>query len=158
MLAGRRLDIHQIQTANLGIFRESFDRVAELPSLNLRPVEESICIWEFDCPQTGERGRLMDVDGFLSNGRVSLSVAGMAYLITRQGFTLALLFPAHPRRVRLTETNYKILPNEDRNAMPPHLPRDLISQVIRHRFRKILIVDQTYLLSKIGLRARATAQ
>ncbi len=73
-------------------------------------------------------------------------------MITRQHFALALAFPSPPHTMWLTDANHKILPREDVSFLPAEWPREMVKKVIRLRFRKIIIIDESFLLRKIGLR------
>ncbi len=153
MVRKNRLDVHQIDTTNLAVYRDSFDRVMELSGFQLKPVPGTNFVWEFQHPPTSERGRLLHVEGYLRDGNVSMSVNGIAYMITRQDYTLALVFPTSPRTVWLTESNHKVLPKDGQKAYPATWPKELVAKIIRFRFRKLVIIDESYLLQLIGLRA-----
>ena len=151
-----RLDVHQIQAVNLGMFRSAFDRIVELSGFQMQPGDNTGCVWNFQHPESGERGRLLHVEGYLGKGGINISVNGMAYLITRQHFTLALAFPSAPRTMWLTDSNHKVLPNGGEKQFPAEWPKEMIKRVIRSRFRKVVIIDESYLLQKIGLRTPAS--
>lgn len=148
-----QLDVHQISSVNLGIYRAQFDRIVELGGIRIQPTDETGCIWKFAHPDSGERGRLLHVEGYLGGNGVVMSGRGMAYLITRQRFALALAFPSAPRTMWLTDANHKKLPRDDESLLPGGWPQEMIKSVIRLRFRKILIIDEAYLLRQIGLRS-----
>ncbi len=149
-----RLDLHKIQGINLGLFREAFDQVVSLEGILLRPSEDSSVIWGYENPFSGERGRMLDVEGFLGTGPVSLSFRGLVYTITRQGFTLALAFPAEPKRVQLNRTRHRVLSRREDLPLPSAWPEELIQNRIRLRFRRVAVLDEQYLLREIGLRSR----
>ncbi|MEE8396228.1 MAG: hypothetical protein V3S29_09250 [bacterium] len=147
------VDIHPIDSTNLGVYREPFDRVVDITGFTLWPVAGSNFVWDFQHPGTLERGRLLHVEGFLKGGSVALNHRGQAYVVTRQDFSLALLFPSTPRRISLGGGNYKILPKDSKKAFPAGWPRALISQIVRARFRTVVIINEAFLLEKIGLRS-----
>lgn len=148
------LDVFKINAVQLGIFRDPFDRVVELEGFVLTPVQGRSEIWEFKNPVTGQRGRLLNVGGYLGDEPVSLNTEGRAYMITRQDFTLALLFPGTPRRIKLNQTRYKIVPGDTgkKSLSPFNWPGELVARVIRLRFRNIFILEEEFLLRQIGLR------
>ena len=150
-----RLDVYNIQSVNVAIFREAFDRVVELTGFQLQPVKDSTYIWDFQHPETLSRGRLLHVEGFLREGLISMSNRGTAYLVTRQEYSLALVFPTAPRGMRLNKTSFKVISKEDRKAYPSGWPERAVAQVIRSRFRKFVILDEAFLLEIIGLRTEA---
>ncbi|MBI3993982.1 MAG: hypothetical protein HY342_11965 [Candidatus Lambdaproteobacteria bacterium] len=152
MQAKNRLDIYRINGVRLGVFREPFDRVGELAGYSVRAVAGNPTCWEFSNPETNEHGRLLDVMGLLCGQHVKLSSNAMAYMVTRQGYTLALLFPGSPRRIRLNLVRFRILKEEKEFAYPEEWPRELIARVIKVRFRQVVIINENFLLSQIGLR------
>jgi hypothetical protein len=127
----------------------------ELSGFRLKPVERSNCIWEFQHAESNEKGRLLHVEGFLSDGLLSMSVKGTAYMITRQDFTLALLFSSPARTMWLSQANYKVLSKDDPKVCPAEWPKEMIARVIRARFRTVVVLDEAFLLEKIGLRPPA---
>lgn len=147
-----RLDVHRINSVNVGIYRAKFNQVVDLGGIKLVPDDRTGCVWQFSHPGSGERGRMLHVDGYLGDNSVVMSGKGMAYMITRQQFALALAFPNSPRTMWLTEGNHKILPKNDVGMFPPEWPREMIKSVIRLRLRKIVIIDESFLLRQIGLR------
>ena len=151
-----RLDVHQIDSTNLGLYRDSFDRVVELSGFQLQPVQGSGYIWEFQHPPSNERGRLLHVEGFLRDSGMAMSVKGTAYLVTRQDFTLALAFPTSPRSLWLTDGKYKVIPKDEERAYPSAWPHEMVAKIVRSRFRKVVIIDESYLLRMIGLRTPLT--
>jgi hypothetical protein len=146
------LDIYQVHAFRLGIFRDVFDRVVELKGFELTPVEGAPESWEFRIPETGQRGRLLNVGGYLSEDRVSLTTRGRAYMVTRQDFTLGLLFPGTPRRIRLNQTRFKLVPLQPKPPYPARWPQGMVTRVIRLRFRNVIILEESFLLQQIGLR------
>ena len=146
-----RLDIHTIQNTRVGIFREPFEKVRELNGLMLRPVDETDVCWDFTHAESGDRGRMLDVTGMLHGAHVTLSSGGLAYMITRQGYTLALLMPPAPRRIRLNKVRFRKV-DRDKAKIPEGWPPDIIARVINYRFRNIALIDETFLLSQIGMR------
>ena len=152
MLQLNKIDIHQIQSVNLGIIRTPFDRVMEVSGFSVRPVEGDASVWDFHHTASGEKGRLLHMEGFLGKRPVAVNGRGQAYLITRQGFTLALMFPSAPRRMKLNQANFKVLPPIAGKHYPQAWPAEMVSKVIRSRFRTIVLLDEAYLLKKIGLR------
>ena len=149
------LDIYRVHGLHLGLFREPFDRVLELKGFQLRPVQGAPEVWEFRDPASGLHGRLLNVEGYLHPDPVALTTRGRAYLVTRQDFTLALLMPGAPRRLQLSRTRHKPVALETGLPYPGEWPREVVTRVIRARFRTIVILDEAYLLQQIGLRAPA---
>jgi hypothetical protein len=147
-----QLDIFPFTPYYLGIYRDPFDRVVELGGVELTPGEGAGEVWEFRNLKTGQRGRLLDVSGFLSDGPMALSTKGRAYTVTRQDFSLALLFPGAPRRIRMNSARFRVLEGDKRPALPAHWPGEMITRVIRVRYRTIVILDEVFLLRQIGLR------
>ena len=149
------LDIYRVGANRVGIFRESFERVMELDGFELTPSGEVHEIWNFTNALSGLRGRLINVDGFLGDSPLTLTTRGRAYLVTRQDFTLGLLMPGAPRRLKLSEIRYRVLPDkEQRAALPLLWPVDAVDRVIRHHFRNIIILEDRYFLEQIGLRGK----
>jgi hypothetical protein len=159
LLAQRKnlLDVYLVHGVYLGIFREAFDRVMELEGFELTPVAQAPEVWEFSNPGAALRGRLLNIAAYLHPGPVALTTRGRAYLITRQNFTLALLLPGSPWRLHLNRTRYKPVALDGRLPYPEDWPRELVSQVIRTRFRTVAILDEAFLLQQIGLRPPAGA-
>ncbi len=147
-----RLDIHKIDNVRLGIFREPFDRVGELAGCSIRPVSGDSSCWDFTNEVTNDRGRLLDVAGMLTGSHITMTSSAVAYMVTRQGYTLALLFPGAPRKLKLNRVRFQLVKDEQKYQYPPGWSRDLIARVIRLRFRNIVIIDENYFLSRIGLR------
>jgi len=146
-----RLDIYTIDNIRVGIFREPFDRVRELNGFLIQPVEGNPVCWDFTLDESGQRGRMLDVPGLLHGDHVTLSAGGLAYLITRQGFTLALLFPKGPRRVKLNQVRFRNV-EEGKYEYPAAWPREMISRVIRYRFKNVVLINEAFLLAQIGMR------
>ncbi len=146
------LDVFQFHDHHLGLFRESFDRVVELAGFELTPVEGVAEVWNFRGPRSGQRGRLIDVSGFLFEVPVALTTRGRAYMITRQDFTLALLLPGAPQRLKLTDIKYSVVQPRRRRPYPEQWPAELVTRVIRYRWHNIVILNEAYLLRQIGLR------
>jgi hypothetical protein len=147
------LDVYRVHGVHLGVFREAFDRVVELEGFELTPAAGAPEVWEFRNPAAALRGRLLNVPGYLHPDPVALTTKGRAYLITRQDFTLALLFPGAPWRVALNRTRHKAVALDGRLPYPGEWPREMVTRVIRARFRTIVILDESFLLQQIGLRA-----
>ena len=149
------LDVYQVGANRVGIFRESFERVMELDGFELTPSGEVHEIWDFTNSISGLRGRLINVEGYLGDSTLTLTTQGRAYLVTRQEFTLGLLFPSAPRRLKLSEIRYRVLPDkEQRAALPLLWPVGAVDRVIRHRFRNIIILEDGFFLEQIGLRGK----
>lgn len=149
------LDIYQVGANRVGIFRESFEQVMKLDGFELTPSGEVHEIWNFTNSISGLRGRLINVDGYLGDSPLTLTTRGRAYLVTRQDFTLGLLFPEAPRHLKLSEIRYRVLPDkEQRAALPLLWPVDAVDRVIRHRFRNIIILEDGFFLEQIGLRGK----
>lgn len=148
--ARNQLDVYRIAGYHVGIFREPFEQVLDLGGFELTPVQEDPVVWNFNHHEARLRGRMLNVAGFLGEGLVQMARSGRAYAITRQNFTLALHFPGRPRRLKLAGIRYRVLPQPPR--LPPAWPEGLVSQVLRYRFRNLLILDETVLLAQIGLR------
>lgn len=146
------LDVYRVHDANLGIFRDEFDRVVGLEGceFSLDPGEAEI--WKFRHMGASLHGRLLNVEAFLHPGLTALSTRGLAYMVTRQDFTLALWFPGNPRRLNLDRTRYKPVVPNGRPLYPEQWPKELVSEVIRTRFRTICILSASFLLQQIGLR------
>ena len=138
--------------SRLGVFRDRFDRVVELQGFELTPVQGTSEVWNFRNPLSGQRGRLLNVAGYLDDAPISLTTWGRAYMITRQDYTLALLFPGAPRRIKLNQARYKVLDVNTKPPYPRHWPTGLVTRVIRLRLRNIIILDESFLLRQIGLR------
>ena len=154
MTPKNRLDIHKIRGFYLGVFREPFEQVVPLEGFLLRPDADSSIIWNFENPATGDRGRFLNVAGFLEGSPVSLSSSALAYSITRQGFTLALVFPGEPRRILLNRARYTPLRLDERPELPPEWPTGMVQRRIKLRWRRISILNEQFFLSMIGLRHR----
>jgi len=137
---------------HLGVHREPFTRVMELPGLELIPVEGATEVWGFRQPMGGVRGRLIDVVGYLHDDPISLNGHGRTYMVTRQDFTLALLFPGTPFQINLNEVRYKELKPGEKPYYPPNWPQEMVSRVIRYKWNNIIILDEAFLLKQIGLR------
>ena len=146
------LDIYRVDDNRLGIFREPFERVMEFKGFEISQVEGATEVWNFRNSASGQKGRLLNVNGFLNEALNSISTQGRAYMITRQEFTLALFFPGKPRRIKLNQSRYKTVPIEEKKPIPPHWPREMVTRVIRLRFSNIFILDESFLLQQIGLR------
>lgn len=147
------LDVYRVHGHHLAVFREAFDRVLELQGFELTPVNGTPEVWEFRSAEASLRGRLLDVTAYLHSEPVALTTKGRTYMITRQEFTLALLLPGAPWRLRLNQTRHKPVPLEGRLPYPEQWPQELVSRVIRTRFRNVIILNEAFLLEQIGLRA-----
>lgn len=147
-----RLDIHRIGETHLGIFREPFDEVTHLEGFKLKPANSALTIWTFDDAKSGRRGRLLDVAAYLQEDHVMLSGLGMTYMVRDHGRMLALLLPPAPRKIKLTEANFKVVPRKDEAAKyPSEWPRGLLVRVIRNWLHNVIIVDEKYLLARLTL-------
>jgi hypothetical protein len=147
------LDVYRVHGVHLGVYREAFDRVMELQGFELVPLAEAPEVWGFRNAAAALRGRLLNVAAYLHAGPVALTTRGRAYLITRQDFTLALLFPGAPWRVNLNRARHKPVALEGHLPYPESWPRELVTRVIRTRFRNVVILNEAFLLQQIGLRA-----
>jgi len=146
------LDVFKYRNLRLGVYREPFTRVMELTALELIPVEGTSEIWGFRRKGEGLRGRLIDVVGYLHDDPISLNGQGRTYMITRQDYTLALLFPGTPTQINLNEIRHKELKKEETSTYPAEWPQETVSRVIRYKWNNIIILDEAYLLKQIGLR------
>jgi len=146
------LDVFQMGAQNLGVLRESFDWVEPLDGYELRPVPDHPEQWNFHHRSSGRRGRLLDMGGFLSAEPIALNTDARAYLTTRQDFSLALLFPSAPKRIRLNETKHTTITERARPSLPQHWPPAMVRDIIKVRFKQICILDDAFLLEQIGLR------
>ena len=146
------LDIFQIGAFHLGVLREAFDWVEVLQGYELSPVSEHPEQWSFQNRQSGRKGRLLDMGGYLSADPIALNTQARAYMTTRQDFSLALLFPGSPKRIRLNETKYTQVPQRQKVGLPEEWPTEMVRDIIKVRFRHICILDDAFLLQQIGLR------
>jgi len=145
-----RLDIHRLGDHYVGLFREPFDRVAPLAGFQLRPANDDHTIWTFNDPENGMEGRLLNVAGFLMGQHVQLSADGLAYLVRDHGRMLALHLPPHPKRLKLTEANYKVVQaKEGQPLYPDAWPKGLVVRVIRSWLYRVAILDEKYLLARL---------
>ena len=147
------LDIHRVHGYRLGVFRDAFERVVELKGFQLTPVNGAPEIWNFNSAESGLRGRLLDVVSYLAPEPVSLNTEGRAYMITRQDYTLALVFPGAPTRLRLNEVRHTVVDLQRKQPFPAHWPREMVGSVIRYRLRNTILLNDAFLLEQIGLRA-----
>ena len=147
------LDVFKCRNLYLGVYREPFTRVMELTDLELISVEGASEIWSFRQTLGGLRGRLIDVVGYLHDDPISLNGHGQTYMITRQDYTLALLFPGSPFQINLNEVRHKELNKEEKSYYPSAWPKEMVSRVIRYKWKNIIILDEAFLLKQIGLRA-----
>lgn len=149
-LRNNRLDIHRIGETHLGLFREPFDRVTTLAGFRLRPDSDDLTIWRFEEPDTGKEGRLLDVAAFLQEDHIVMSGGGLSYIVRDRGRLLALHLPPDPRRLKLTEANFKVVvPKSGTPLFPPTWPGGLVVRVIRSWLYRVVIVDEKYLLARL---------
>jgi hypothetical protein len=95
---------------------------------------------------------LLSVAGFLQDTRVRLSAGGLAYILRDHGRLLALHLPPHPKRLKLTEANYKVVqPKDGQPLYPESWPKGLVVRVIRSWLHRVVIVDERYLLARLTL-------
>ena len=81
-----------------------------------------------------------------------LSSLGMTYMVRDHVRMLALLLPPAPRKIKLTEANFKVVPRKDEAAKyPSEWPRGLLVRVIRNWLHNVIIVDEKYLLARLTL-------
>ena len=152
LLAQRNLlDVFRFQNQYLGIYPQAFDQVSMISGMQVQPVEDSQVVWDFRFPRLGKRGRLLDTVGLLEDDEIQLSTQAVAYMITRQSYTLALLMPGTPQQYKLAVDAIKPL-NLDQLHLPSHWPEDIFSQAMRFHMRKIALLDEQKLLTQIGLR------
>jgi len=59
------------------------------------------------------------------------------------------------RAMWLNQSNYKVLPKDTPNLCPEEWPREMVARIIRARFRTVLVLNEAFLLEKIGLRPPA---
>jgi hypothetical protein len=145
-----RLDIHRLEDHYIGLFREPFERISPLSGLQLRPGNDDHTIWTFTDAESGLEGRMLNVAGFLMDSQVQLSADGLAYLLRDRGRMLALHLPAHPRRLKLTEANYKVVQaKEGKPLYPESWPKGLVVRVIRTWLYRVAILDEKYLLARL---------
>lgn len=142
----------QFKEWNLGLYRDAFDEVASLSGFKLAPIEGVREIWNFKSLNSGKRGRMMDISGYLSDEPISLNAKGTAYMITRQDYTLALLLPPALGRLNMNEARYKVMDNPRKTPFPATWSKEMVAKVIRHKWKNIIILDEAYLLGRIGLR------
>ena len=145
-----RLDVHRMGDHLVGIFREPFDRIVTLAGFRLKPANADHTIWTFTDSETGLEGRLLDVAGWLQNDQVDLSTPGTAYLVRDHGRMLALHLPPSPKRLKLTEANYKTVQAKPGKPLyPDSWPKGLVVRVIRSWLYRVVIVDEKYLLARL---------
>lgn len=147
-----RLDIHRLGDHYIGLFREPFDRIVPLDGFHLRPGNEDLTIWTFTDAESGAEGRMLNVAGHLQDPQVRLSADGLAYLVRDHGRLLALHLPPRPKRLKLTEANYKVVqPKEGQPLFPESWPKGLVVRVIRSWLYRVVIVDEKYLLARLTI-------
>jgi hypothetical protein len=147
-----RLDVHRLGDHLIGLFREPFDRIGTLAGFRLRPGNADLTVWNFVDPETGMDGRLLDVAGWLQDRQVALSAPGTAYLVREHGRLLALHLPPAPKRIKLTEANYKVVQAKPGQTLyPDSWPKGLVVRVIRSWLYRVIIVDEKYLLARLTM-------
>jgi hypothetical protein len=145
-----RLDVHRLGDHLIGIFREQFDRIVTLAGFRLKPANADFTIWSFVDPDTGLEGRLLNVAGWLQDDHVALSTPGTAYLVRDAGRLLGLYLPPTPKRLKLTEANYKTVQAKPGHPLYPDTwPKGLVVRVIRSWLYRVVIVDEKYLLARL---------
>ena len=123
-----------------------------LAGFRLRPATEDLTIWSFVDPESGAEGRLLNVAGFLQDPQVHLSADGIAYIVRDHGRLLALHLPPHPKRLKLTEANYKVVQAKDGQPLyPESWPKALVVRVIRSWLYRVVIIDEKYLLARLSM-------
>ena len=145
MSRASRYDVHRIQNVQLAVNRESFDQVTDLKGFHLRPTASSY-LWDFQHGPSGNKGRLLHVEGFLGGPTISLQPSGQAYLVSLKGKTLALLFPGQPKRLKLVLSHYRAIPLEKFKGLPPAWPPEIADKIFRVRLRDLVIMNEYYLL------------
>ena len=146
VLPGTRLDIHPVEDIQLGIFRDPFERVETLSGYLLRPSKLSPVVWGFR-KGSAPAGYLMDVAGHLLSSYATFPQNGTVYLLNHKGHRMGLLFPPPSYSLDLTRTKVKILPGETPALYPEGWPGKLVTAVIRYRFRKVIVLNERFLLS-----------
>lgn len=146
------LDVYHVEGVYVGVLREEFERVVGMEGCELSLDPGDAEVWQFRHAGASLHGRLLNVAAFLHPGRVALNTRGRAYTVTRQDFTLALMFPGAPRRLHLDRVRHRVVQLDGRRPYPEQWPRELVRQVIRTRFRTIVILNESFLLQQIGLR------
>lgn len=145
-----RLDVHRLEEHYVGVFREPFERIAPMGGLRMRPANDDHTIWTFTDPESGQEGRLLNVAGFLMDEQVQISADGLAYLVRDRGRLLALHLPPHPKRLKLTEANFKTVQAKDGKPLyPESWPKGLVVRVIRTWLYRVAILDEKYLLARL---------
>lgn len=83
---------------------------------------------------------------------VSVATGGTLYVRGAGGEAQALYFPGHSVHVDLGPKPPRSLPVEGRKVplVPPHWPRPAVRQVIRHRLRTVIVLEDEALLAELG--------
>ena len=140
-----RYDIHRIQNIQLAVHRESFDQVTDLAGYQLRPTAEPF-LWDFQHNRSGNKGKLLHVEGFLGGSSIALQPHGQAYLVAMKGKTLGLLFPGVPKRMKLIPSHYRAIALEKYKGLPQDWPREIAEKILRVRMRELIFLNEFFLL------------
>jgi len=143
--------LHRAGSVWIGLNPDRFDRRRPSRGLELSPTPRSPIVWRYRDPDDGSQGRLLNVVGWLNGGMVSVSTRGTLYLHQGGGTDLALYLPEAPKDIELGPKPPKVLSPQGRKKprVPPQWPKEAVPQVIRHRFRTILLLNEDLLLDEL---------
>lgn len=154
------MDVFSDDEGNLALPVAPFRRILRPTGYRLDPIDGFPVVWKFTESQQGPSGVVLNVPGFLNGGAMSISSRGWLYETGRDGRSVALFLPGSPKRMRLSETRFKVLAAGPggRPLFPEAWPKQAVKQVVRVRFRTIVVLDAEFLLSQVpALPASAVA-
>jgi hypothetical protein len=145
------VDVFTDDDGHLALPVEPFRRIFRPTGCRLDPIEGFPVVWQFTEGKGGRSGVVLNVLGFLNGGAMSISSRGWLYETERDGRQVALFLPGSPKRMRLSETRYKVLAPEPAGAplFPAAWPKEAVLRVIRARFRTIVVLNAEFLLAQV---------
>jgi hypothetical protein len=145
------VDVFTEDDGHLALPVEPFRRILRPTGCRLDPIDGFPVVWRFTEGQGGQSGVVLNVLGFLNGGAMSISSRGWLYETERDGHPVALFLPGGPKRMRLSETRYKVLTAEAGGAplFPAAWPKEAVLRVIRVRFRTIIVLNAEFLLAQV---------
>ena len=144
-------DVYKTPECRIALPRARLPKASLLSGGRLDPVDGFPVIWRFTPQDGGRPMQVLNVLGLLNGGAISISIHGTLYETRDRGRLTGLYLPGVPKTVTFGEKPPKVLSPEKykKPLFPSSWPTEAVAQVVRHRFRPLVILEPSFFLAQI---------